>query len=573
MRRLGEVFAVAAMVAALSAGNALAQSAQRSAVGQIPITQQDLEGPATPQEEHLRRVSRAQTIEALDENLFGYSINNYTGALTFSVTDVSLPGNSDLVVAVARRFDGNDVRSRGARVRSGHVFDDWDLDLPHLHGVFAGSVGWQAGPSSGIRCDQPNAGLAAPPSVNGFDADDYWHGNLLYVPGQGDDEIQHLPSTQSDRPTDSATYRWVTKGLWFFSCLPITANGVAGDAFLARDPQGNKYWFNHIVEKSYTPLTLSRGTGTVLPRRQIVILPTRVEDRFGNWVTYTYDAVEARNLRVIEASDGRRIDLSYATGPGNGPGGRISSVVVGSRTWTYGYSASAGIGASLTSVTRPDGSRYVYDFSTFHEDRVDVTFESCGAPARFVSNFQFVATATHPSGAIGTFTFLFKQHGRGGVPQNCWTSSFSSGDRFPPVFTSLSLIRKEISGPNQLLPMVWQWTYPELAWSYASQCPQNCPSTKLIEVTQPDSSVLRETYGVRYGENDGLMLASEVWGRVDPSVIPPTPNVLLRRTDISHSYSPTGQAYLARVGTAVRLYQPVENRPFGCLKRTSRSAI
>lgn len=570
MRIVSAILGAALLCFVAAASEAQDQLPQRSAIGQIPITLEDQDGPVTPQEEHLRRVNRAQQIEALDENLFGDSINNYTGALSFAVTDVSLPGNSQLSVSVARRFDPNDVRSRGGRFRSGHVFDDWDLDIPHMHGVFAGTVGWQAGPTPGLRCDQPNASLAPPPAVNGFSADDYWQGNQLYVPGQGDDEIQYLSASQSDRPTDGSTYRWVTKGLWFFSCLPTTANGVAGDAFLARDPAGNRYWFNHIIEKSYAPLTLSRGTGTVLPRRQIVILPTRVEDRFGNWVTYTYDAMEPRNLRVIQANDGRRIDLNYATGPGNGPGGRISSVVAVGRTWTYGYSPSAVIGASLTSVTRPDGSQFIYDFSAFHEDRTDVTFEGCGSPAQFVSNFQFVATATHPSGAVGTFTFQFKQHGRGAVPRDCWTSPLnSSGDRYPPVFTSLSLIRKEINGPNQAFPMVWQWSYPALSWSYADQCPQNCPTTKLIEMTQPDSSVVRETYGVRYGNNDGLLLASEVWGRADPSIVPPTANVLLRRTEFVHSLSPAGQAYLGRVGAPVRLYGDASTGVFKPVVRRS----
>lgn len=524
-----------------------AASAEMSAVGQIPVTPEDVDDPVSPQQEHLRRVTRAQGIDALEDDLFGDSINAYTGGVQFSVTDVSIPGNSDLPVALARRFDVNGVRGRNARARSGNVFDDWDLDIPHMHGVFAASVGWQAGPTANVRCAQPNQAQAAPPATGGFEPDDYWQGNQLYVPGQGDDEIQHLAASAPDRPTDGLIYQWVTKGLWYFSCLPTTANGVAGDAFLARDPDGNKYWFNQVVEKLYSPL--QRETSTPLARREIVILPTRIEDRFGNWVNYTYSISDPRNLLVIEANDGRRIDLAYSTQ--GGPGGRVSSVTTGARTWTYSYTPSI-IGGSLTGVTRPDGSAHTYGFSAFHEDHVDFTSMSCGNAPSFVYAPDIVAQITHPSGASGTFTFNAKVHGRTYVPQNCWTVPGDSGDRYPPIFASLSLTKKLISGAGLPAPLQWQWTYPALVWGYTSTCSPSCATTKVVAMTQPDGSLVRETFGIRYGQNDGLLMASEVLAGATS----------LRSTALNYRFDPAGQAYLARVGSPVRVYSDASTGVF-----------
>lgn len=47
-----------------------------------------------------------ETVGALGPNLMGDSINDYSGALEFSQTDVSLPGNNALPVAVGHRAPG-----------------------------------------------------------------------------------------------------------------------------------------------------------------------------------------------------------------------------------------------------------------------------------------------------------------------------------------------------------------------------------------------------------------------------------------------------------------------------------
>ncbi len=512
--------------------------------GSSPVPTEEPEDEVGPEQEHLRRIDGARKIASLGQSLFGDEINDYTGAVQFSVTDVSVPGNSALPVAISRRFDVNEVRGRGPKRRSnGSAFRDWDMDLPHLHGIFADSTGWQAGTTPNLRCAQPDQAQAAPPHISGFEPDDYWQGNLLYVPGRGDDEILYLGDAAPDRPTDGLAYRWVTKGLWYFSCLPGTANGVAGDSFLARDPEGNKYWFNQIVERKTTYLR----KGLIDPgmkRKEVWILPTRVEDRFGNWVTYTYRPSNPWDLLSIDANDGRRITLEYA---GVAPPDRptfVHSVSDGTRTWTYQY-VSAVEGGRLVSVIQPDQSALDYDFFTFHDDHADIGNGACGGAPSIIYALDFVARITHPSGAVGTFTFNYKKHGRTYVPKNCWTATLATGDRIPPAFTSISLAKKVISGAGLSAPSEWRWTYPALSSGYTFQCNPTCPTSKSIDITQPDGSVVRQTFGIRYGENEGMLLATDIIA---------SSGTLLRSKTIDYRTDPTGQPYVSRVGSSVMLY-------------------
>jgi len=70
----------------------------------------------TPPEEYDKTVTSAEAVGVLGPALFGDETNLYTGATTFTATDVSLPGNDALPVSIGRRFI---VRSRSASERNG----------------------------------------------------------------------------------------------------------------------------------------------------------------------------------------------------------------------------------------------------------------------------------------------------------------------------------------------------------------------------------------------------------------------------------------------------------------------
>ena len=60
------------------------------------------EGSSDEKYDRMTRVSAAEAIAPLGDNIFGDSTNYYNGSTTFSVTDIDLPGNSALPVRVTR---------------------------------------------------------------------------------------------------------------------------------------------------------------------------------------------------------------------------------------------------------------------------------------------------------------------------------------------------------------------------------------------------------------------------------------------------------------------------------------
>lgn len=94
--------------------------------------------PATAQvtipQEYGKTIKTAEAVGALGSDLFGDQTNFYTGATTFTATDVSIPGNNSLPVSIGRRLV---VASRDIEVDPGDgMFADWDLDIPISAGSF-----------------------------------------------------------------------------------------------------------------------------------------------------------------------------------------------------------------------------------------------------------------------------------------------------------------------------------------------------------------------------------------------------------------------------------------------------
>lgn len=73
-------------------------------------------------------IRSGEIVAALGPTLMGDSVNEFSGALQFTHSDVSLPGNNALPVAVGRHLAAG---GRQAALANG-LFGDWDLDIPHL---------------------------------------------------------------------------------------------------------------------------------------------------------------------------------------------------------------------------------------------------------------------------------------------------------------------------------------------------------------------------------------------------------------------------------------------------------
>jgi hypothetical protein len=113
----------------------------------------DAQSPPPDYSEQNKLIRAPQAYTRLGADLFGDKVNLYTGALEFVQTDVALPGNSALPVSVGRRLvTGNEPLKGG-------MFGSWDLEIPHLHGIFSRSPGWRNISNTAARCRQFKSGL------------------------------------------------------------------------------------------------------------------------------------------------------------------------------------------------------------------------------------------------------------------------------------------------------------------------------------------------------------------------------------------------------------------------------
>lgn len=249
-------------------------------------------------------------ITALGPDLFGEEINTNTGGISFSQTDLSLPGNNALPVNVTRHLivDGNKSPgfSTDVNLWRGYSFGEWELDLPYMSGIYSEQNGWEvSGSTPTARC---SSGAYRPRDVEAasnvwFYSYQFWDGLQLNVPGQGEQNLLQrpvgapFPVPSSALATAGGWTALTTKDQWHFSCLSSLQSGQPGEGFMALAPDGTRYWFDWMV--SYTGRT-TQGYGMVvyasgktlrtsgeLNRREYRLYPTRIEDRFGNYITYT----------------------------------------------------------------------------------------------------------------------------------------------------------------------------------------------------------------------------------------------------------------------------------------------
>ncbi len=433
-------------------------------------------------------------IGVLGPDLFGDKINLFNGSFSFEQTDVELPGNSALQVAVVRQHTpGRKVQVRGA-------MGDWDLNTPRIEGTFATSAGWvPALNTAAARC----SAYAAPPAVTAgafpgvdFQPWEYGQGINLVVPGAASQEVLLRNASNSLAPTDGKTYRLVTREHWQIGCLSTVLNG-SGEGFTALSPDGTRYLFNWMASRRQSPLV--RGNA-LLTRSDMYLMATSVTDRFGNWVRYTYDAANPLNLTRIESSDQRVITLTYANG-------RVASVFDGTRTWLYTYTAQS----DLQAVQLPDRSRWQFNLSPLIYTDSQLLGETldCDSLADTPGG-TFVGSMTHPSGATGTFSTRFLPHGRTNVQRACTydpASGWTTGAMVPKSTSNQALISKQISGPG-MPTMTWAYSgdsnSPYGEWTCAVS--SSCPDRKFVLVTEPSGAVTRYTYGIRWQENEGQLL-------------------------------------------------------------------
>ena len=477
--------------------------------------------PLMPYQEHEKKIRSSQQVAPLTSDLFGDAISLYSGTTEFSVVDVDLPGNNALPVQIKRRFKvepRTDLENFGG-------FGVWDLDIPYIHGNFDAQVKWNEWSTSipdARRCTPANWGPPVPAAP--FDIGDLFSGIRIHLPGIGERDLLKPAGRNPHKPTDGAAYPYSAQDFTSISCVARTVNGYPGEGFVVVTSDGVRYTLNAGRERRGGQLSrfMVLSTGGSLrtrSRTQVFLMASRVEDRHGNWVNYHYSG---DRLVTIDASDGRRIDLTY-------DGDAISQVIANGRTWRYDYvPVDFGLNLQnrlLTQVTRPDGSTWRYGYEDvngctgvgngcpgmlgpeYHQLDID-TVHDWRCPEPFPAGDRFAFSATHPSGAEGRFQFDFERLHRTGVPDHsCVGKSIPlSPEReytlqTPDYFDLYSITSKTLSGPS-VAEQVWTYGFSGPICRHGADCPAN----KTTRIRQPDGTLIEQVFGIRYGVNDGKLL-------------------------------------------------------------------
>lgn len=502
----------------------------------------------SPYNDYRDRIKVAQTVQPLGETPFGENINLYKGGLSFRQTDISFPGIGP-TITLARSYQLGGVY--GMPYVPGEM-RDWSLSIPRIVTTVPGDRFSQSGswvtPTT-ARCSGFGHMSAAPYGFSGGQwlGQTWWHGYQLVTPDGATRPLLKRVTENTLTPPSGGPYNIVTADHWMIACVASTSNGQPGEGFLAIAPDGTRYTFDYLVygpaiqalvyetggdslaagesaesasesdssttstdeapsgeEESSdggasTNVQSGGGTNQYLPRKVAYMYLTRIEDRFGNTLTYNYSSGQ---LTSIVASDGRQVYVNWV-------GSSIDTIVVQpadaqAQTWHYEYN-----GYGLSRVVLPDNSTWSFTMNSIAAaepfSAMDSNASTCGLRSGLAGAFTPVtATITHPSGLFGSFQIGEVGFARSAVPTVC--DVYGLTESLPVAYSALSLLNKTISGPG-MASRTWQYTYSPEIGSSDAECATNCVDTAWVEVTDPDGSITRFTHSTRWGVTEGKLLS------------------------------------------------------------------
>lgn len=425
-------------------------------------------------------------IKPYGEDMFGDKVSLYDGSLSFEQTDLDLKGNFDLPVRLSRSVG---VGKKSKQYTFNRPLGNWEWNLPRVGGSFSVTKGWQ-GTSGNNRCSGytfPAMEFAAGQSVA---ASDFWHGTNLEIPGAGRQELLKRTASSPPGPTTGGPYPLLTKQLWQVGCLSTIKNG-AGEGFYAISPTGVRYDFDWMDTRALDPIRF--GSQLLFDRQEVYLYATKVTDRFGNWVSYTYDAADPGLVQSIQSSDGRTITVTNS-------GGRAVSATDGTRTYTYGYGGY--VGKELVSVGLPDGRQWTFDLQSLNPKDLGnrgTADLSCATGMDYMLPDIYDGTVTHPSGAQAKFTMKYFYLEYTDVQTACNTSNGLGRWDVMPDRAVIGLSDKVITGSG-LVNQSWKYEY---GLAGTTPCASGCSYTN---VTNPDGTVTRQAFGNRWHVNEGQLL-------------------------------------------------------------------
>jgi len=489
--------------------------------------------------------------------LMGDKVDVASGSFSFEVVDLSLGGNFALPVEVRRTSAfGPEIDS------SAKDFASWNLALPHIRTkelaiegqLPSGGIWSQNKACSGVMWAKTTPSIVV--NSGGVHtiqsaARDYWDGDFISIPGSYSGKLLARSSDGKNR---------YLANHWKIEC--ITVSGVEGFRVTASD--GTKYEFTkrrRIKGKKIqlgpeTPVANYDGNSQIidapvfnLPGDPLTrefrvyhtfMLPSKVTDRFGNTVTYGYNA--SNKITSITASDGRKITFGYNTK------GYISSATAHGRTTYYSYENYGtiqffGSVEWLNEVTLPSGKEWQYEVPNFSNTYERLHWEDYFTNTHFVGSAALspelclagthgqAISITHPDGAVGDFYFKENAQRRVNVPEVILSLTFDIGGNIRPEAYQLkpctsiySLEKKDIINSGG---QVYTWNYEYIGedgsfagnstpthsshTSIASYLPSGfaAKDLKTTRVTHPDNSVVKHHINTKFGPYEGKEVLTE----------------------------------------------------------------
>ena len=479
-------------------------------------------GPPSPGD--IQTLYNSAGLDVLDATAFGDNVDIDTGALSFQHTYINLPGNSDLPVALTKRF------SRPGANSAGPGSGGWETIIPHIRQKYVDnrnspvrSFGDYFGPQEN-RCTTDNLGGGRAFSITIDEQTDStapsifqvlrteWHDGFTLVDTSGANQpllapgrsfmldngqlVLTQPGFSAEFPDGEDRPRMVTKSNWKIYCGPTSNN--QGEGFIGIAPNGDRYEFSrrvayrHKHENRYFLFTEA-------------FFVTKITDVHGNWVRYNYN--DGGKLSIT-SNDGRRIDYS---------GGRA---IANGRTWTFSHSTNPNLELGFK-VTLPDGTYWemgrlknsgTYSpFQVFSRDR-----EQC---PHFDWQDYYIK---HPAGSTATFSFDVILNGKyklsdpienidygphiTGLPEISSCGPVGNPLSHPSVFRSLAVTKKVVTVPQDGTH-TWTWEYNNQDYgsyeTFGSGRNSTIGPIKTRKTTKPDGSYMITHVNRQFGKMEG----------------------------------------------------------------------
>jgi len=397
---------------------------------------QSQESPGVQHYEVLQRMKVEEDITAETTDLLGDRIDLSSGSLSFQVTDAVLPGQNGLDIVISRSWRGGRFGQRQLSMA------DWALEIPRIQtSAMLGTTGFSGSWGRGKQCSgsiEPTPFLAGTTWRTEFEGYEYFNGVNLIVPGVANEKLFQTGNKHK------------TRSNWRFECITLS-NGEEGYKGLA--PNGLTY----IFDREYNSFIEEIPKNNKAYRRHYLYLyASSVSDRFGNSISYNYDA--SGRLTSIKSSDGRFVTVVYS-----GDSELIDSILTEKGEWSYDYENTSNGKPFLTKVTLPDGKYWSYDLSgLFFRGRSLSNLRSADCVPGTLS---YEGVVEHPYGVKGTFTLHPTYHGRTKTPGTPLTAGGEPSDKHCFAVASLQTKKLEIPAGST---STWQYSYSENSGGWLS---------------------------------------------------------------------------------------------------------